>query len=47
VTVAIFSALVTAVLLFGIKLFIPLRVSAEDEETGLDSATHGESAYHM
>ena len=45
--VAIYSAIVTAAILFAIKLFIPLRVSTEDEETGLDSSTHGESAYHF
>jgi Amt family ammonium transporter len=38
---------VTAAILFAIKLFLPLRVSPEDEENGLDSATHGETAYHM
>ena len=47
VVVALYSAIVTAVILFAIKLVIPLRVSPEDEENGLDSATHGETAYHM
>lgn len=28
-----------------VKLFIPLRVSAEDEKTGLDTTQHGENAY--
>lgn len=28
-----------------VKLFIPLRVSAEDEKTGLDITQHGENAY--
>lgn len=45
--VALYSAIVTAAILFAIKLFLPLRVSPEDEENGLDSATHGETAYHM
>jgi ammonium transporter, Amt family len=46
VAVAAYSALVTIVLLAGIKLFVPLRVSAEAEEAGLDASSHGESAYH-
>ncbi|MCA8901361.1 MAG: ammonium transporter, partial [Hyphomonas sp.] len=45
--VALFSAVVTAGLLYAIRAVIPLRVPAEDEESGLDSATHGESAYHQ
>ena len=45
--VAVYSAIMTGAILFVIKLFIPLRVSTEDEENGLDSATHGESAYHF
>ncbi len=28
-----------------VKLFIPLRVSPEDEKTGLDTTQHGENAY--
>ena len=47
IVVAVFSAIVTAAILFAIKLVMPLRVSAEDEENGLDTATHGETAYHM
>ncbi len=45
--VGLLSAVVTAGLLYGIRTVIPLRVSAEDEEAGLDSATHGETAYHQ
>ena len=45
--VALLSAAVTAGLLYAIRTVIPLRVSPEDEEAGLDSATHGESAYHQ
>jgi Amt family ammonium transporter len=45
--VAVFSAAVTALLLYAIRAVIPLRVSPEDEEAGLDSATHGETAYHQ
>ena len=46
VVVAGYSALVTIVLLLGIRVFVPLRVGAEAEETGLDASSHGESAYH-
>jgi len=35
----------TVVILGGIKLVTPLRVSEEDEVTGLDLSLHGESAY--
>ncbi len=45
--VAAFSALVTAVILLAIGRVVPLRVSPEDEEAGLDSASHGETAYHV
>ena len=45
--VSVLSAVVTAGLLYAIRLVMPLRVSPEDEEAGLDSATHGESAYHQ
>ncbi len=45
--VALLSAVVTAGLLYAIRTVIPLRVSPEDEEAGLDSATHGETAYHQ
>lgn len=46
VAVGAYSAIVTVGLLFAIKVFIPLRVSADEEEAGLDSSSHGESAYH-
>ena len=44
--VVVFSGLVTAALLFAIQQVIPLRVSEEAEEGGLDYASHGETAYH-
>ena len=46
VAVGAYSAIVTVGLLFAIKVFIPLRVSADEEEAGLDASSHGESAYH-
>ena len=45
IAVCAWSAVVTALILFLVKLITPLRVSAADEETGLDTASHGESAY--
>jgi Amt family ammonium transporter len=44
-SVCAYSALVSAVILFAMKQVMSLRVSAEDEVAGLDSATHGETAY--
>ncbi|GAB5454396.1 MAG: ammonium transporter [Henriciella sp.] len=45
VAVCAWSAIVSAIILFLVKLITPLRVSATDEEVGLDTASHGESAY--
>jgi ammonium transporter, Amt family len=41
-----FSGVMTWVLLFGIKAVMPLRVSDEEEDSGLDLTQHGESAYN-
>ncbi len=45
IAVCVWSAVVSILILFGVKLITPLRVSANDEEIGLDTACHGESAY--
>ncbi len=45
VAVCIWSAVATALILLVIKLTLRLRVSKDDEVLGLDTATHGESAY--
>ena len=37
--------IVTYVLLWAINKITPVRVSHEDEQAGLDSALHGETAY--
>ena len=37
----------TVVILGGIKLFTSLRVTEEDEVTGLDLSLHGEAAYNL
>ena len=41
------TSIATGVVLTGISFFIPLRVSAEEEENGLDFAEHGSAAYSM
>ncbi|MBT4243131.1 MAG: ammonium transporter [Planktomarina temperata] len=45
VIVGIFTVVVTVVLVKLVSLVTPLRVSDEDEYTGLDLAAHGERAY--
>ncbi|CFX56012.1 Ammonium transporter [Syntrophomonas zehnderi OL-4] len=41
----VFAGLMTYLILKAIGLFTDLRVTAEEEETGLDVSLHGESAY--
>jgi len=43
--VALYSAVVTAGILFIINLAVPIRVATPAEEAGLDMAQHGEIAY--
>jgi Amt family ammonium transporter len=43
--VGIFTVVVTFVLVKLVALVTPLRVSEEDEHTGLDLSAHGERAY--
>ncbi|RKX35167.1 MAG: ammonia channel protein [Verrucomicrobia bacterium] len=43
----IWSAGLTAVIVLAVKAITGLRMDPEDEETGLDQASHGESAYNM
>jgi Amt family ammonium transporter len=42
----VLSVVATAILAYAIKAVIGLRPVAEDEETGLDLADHGERGYH-
>jgi Amt family ammonium transporter len=42
----VWTAVVSFVLFKAIDMTIGLRVSEEDEVTGLDLSTHGEAAYH-
>lgn len=41
----VFAGLMTYIILKAISLFTDLRVTAEEEENGLDVSLHGESAY--
>lgn len=43
---AAFSGLASWLILKGIALFVPLRVTADEEMQGLDLAEHGEAAYN-
>jgi Amt family ammonium transporter len=43
--VGAYTIIVSAVLVYAIKLFTPIRVSEEDEHRGLDISSHGERAY--
>ena len=40
-----FVALATAIILVALGAVMPLRVSSEEEERGLDFVAHGEEAY--
>lgn len=41
------TSVTTGLALMAISSFVPLRVSAEEEEIGLDFAEHGSQAYSM
>jgi Amt family ammonium transporter len=45
--VAIYSAIVTALLALGIALFLPMRVAEDEEREGLDIASHGERGWEL
>ena len=45
--VAVFSAVVTALIAIGVSLFIPMRVSEEEEVQGLDQTSHGERGWQF
>ena len=46
-TAVVWSGVVSFVLFKLIDMFMGLRVPEEEEREGLDTTTHGESAYHM
>lgn len=43
--VGVFTVVVSVILVYVTKIFVPLRVDEETEHTGLDLAQHGETAY--
>ncbi len=45
--IAVFSAVVSALIAVCINLFVPMRVSEEDEVQGLDISSHGERAWEL
>lgn len=45
--IAVFSAVVSALIAVAINLFVPMRVSEEDEVMGLDISSHGERAWEF
>ncbi len=45
IVVVLFSAFVTALIAVGVSLFIPMRVSEDEEVQGLDQTSHGERAW--
>ncbi|MEH6827590.1 ammonium transporter [Parasphingorhabdus sp.] len=45
--VAIWSAVATAILGFGISFILPMRVTEDDERDGLDISNHGERAWDL
>jgi len=45
VVVVLFSAIVTALIAVAVSLFIPMRVSEDEELQGLDQASHGERSW--
>ena len=47
VVTALFSAVVTAVIAIAVSLFIPMRVSEDEEVQGLDQTSHGERSWML
>jgi len=45
--VGIWTAVITTLIVLVVKAIFPIRVSEEDEHSGLDIASHGERAYDM
>jgi Amt family ammonium transporter len=46
-SVALYSAVVTALIASGVSLFLKMRVSVDDERQGLDIASHGERGWEF
>jgi Amt family ammonium transporter len=45
--VALYSAVATALIALGVSLFLPMRVSEDEERQGLDIADHGERGWEF
>jgi len=45
--IAVYSAVVTALVALAVSLFIPMRVSEDEELQGLDTTSHGERAWQF
>ena len=45
--IAVFSAIVTVLIALSVSLFIPMRVSEDEELQGLDTTSHGERAWQL
>jgi Amt family ammonium transporter len=45
--IAVFSAVASALIAIAINLFVPMRVSEDDEQQGLDITSHGERAWEF
>jgi len=43
--VGAYTIIITVVIVYGLKLIIPIRVDQEAEFSGLDITSHGERAY--
>ena len=43
----VYTVLFSSIIIFVLKLFIPMRVSEETEWEGLDLREHGEKAYDL
>jgi Amt family ammonium transporter len=43
----VYTAIMTAVIFLIIRIFMKMRVSEEEEITGLDSSQHSERAYNL
>ena len=45
--IAVFSAVASALIAIAVNLFMPMRVSEDDEQQGLDITSHGERAWEF
>jgi Amt family ammonium transporter len=45
--VAVYSAVATTLIALGVSLFLPMRVSEDEERQGLDIANHGERGWEF